>query len=151
MLWILVIILIVILLWLDTVKPKNFPPGEITETHISISYTNFIHIQSSGPRWLPWLGNTLLVRMLTRKYGGQHEIFDYLSQKYHSQIVGLRLGRELTVAIRGYALVKEALSNDAILGRPDNFFYRLRTLGQKYYWLYGRCYRIMLFIQHFLL
>ncbi|XP_001865026.2 probable cytochrome P450 305a1 [Culex quinquefasciatus] len=69
--------------------------------------------------------------MLTRKYGGQHEIFDYLSQKYHSQIVGLRLGRELTVAIRGYALVKEALSNDAILGRPDNFFYRLRTLGQK--------------------
>uniref|UniRef100_A0A1Q3FTA0 Putative cytochrome p450 n=1 Tax=Culex tarsalis TaxID=7177 RepID=A0A1Q3FTA0_CULTA len=110
MILILVFITIVILLWLDTVKPIYFPPG---------------------PGWVPWLGNTLLVRKLTRKYGGQHEIFDYLCQKYRSQIVGLRLGRELTVAIRGHALVKEALSNDAILGRPDNFFYRLRTLGQR--------------------
>lgn len=72
------------------------------------------------------------MQKLSKTLGGLHEVFKYLSLKYQSPVVGLRFGRELTVGIRGYALAKEALTVDDLLGRPDNFFIRLRTDGERF-------------------
>ncbi|EDS41083.1 conserved hypothetical protein [Culex quinquefasciatus] len=91
-------------------RPANYPPG---------------------PRWIPWLGNALLVRNLGRKLDGQHGVFEYLARKYRTQVIGLRLGREHAVAVLGYDLAKQALVSDDLQGRPDNFFLRLRASGKR--------------------
>ncbi|XP_001865027.2 probable cytochrome P450 305a1 [Culex quinquefasciatus] len=110
MLWIFGFALFLVLLWVDTIKPSKYPPG---------------------PRWIPWFGNTFILRMLARKYGGQHGVFDYLSQKYNSAVIGFRMGRERGVAIRGYTLARQALISEDLQGRPDNYFARLRTGGKR--------------------
>lgn len=111
MLWLIgIVLMILVLVWGDLVKPVRYPPG---------------------PKWVPYFGNTFAVQRLSREYGGLHEVFKYYSKEYHSPVVGLRLGRELTVGIRGYELAKEALTSDDLLGRPDNFFVRLRTCGER--------------------
>ncbi|XP_058828153.1 probable cytochrome P450 305a1 [Topomyia yanbarensis] len=114
-------------LWKDTVRPSGFPPG---------------------PPWVPLVGNVFLVQKLGRKFGGQHGVFEYLSKKHHTKLVGMRLGREKVVAVLGYSLVKEALTNDNLCGRPDNFFTRMRTSGKRMgvtftdgaYWEEHRCF-----------
>ncbi|EDS41084.1 cytochrome P450 2L1 [Culex quinquefasciatus] len=108
--WFLLGIVLVSLTVFDSIKPADYPPG---------------------PRWIPWFGTTFVVQKLSKKLGGLHEVFKYLSQKHQSPVVGLRFGKELTVGIRGYDLAKEALTGDDLLGRPDNFFIRLRTDGER--------------------
>ncbi|XP_058456775.1 probable cytochrome P450 305a1 [Malaya genurostris] len=102
--------LLVLFLWWDTIRPTGFPPG---------------------PPWLPLIGNVFLTQKLKRKYDGQHGVFEYLSRKYNTKLIGMRLGSEIVVAVRGYPLVKEALTRDEFCGRPDNFFSRMRTFGKR--------------------
>ncbi|XP_055608121.1 probable cytochrome P450 305a1 [Uranotaenia lowii] len=84
-----------------------------------------------GPLGLPFVGNSLLVRKLSQQFGGLHGVYQQLSEQFRSKMIGLRLGSERVVAILGYPLAREALTNEDLNGRPDNFFTRLRTMGQR--------------------
>ncbi|EDW35236.1 GL15679 [Drosophila persimilis] len=91
-------------------RPKNFPPG---------------------PRFLPWLGNTLQFRKEARAVGGQHILFGQWAQRYQSQLLGLKLGQEYVVVALGHEMVREVQLQEVFEGRPDNFFLRLRTMGTR--------------------
>ncbi|XP_035918144.1 probable cytochrome P450 305a1 isoform X1 [Anopheles stephensi] len=107
----LALILLVAFLLKELWRPANYPPG---------------------PRWLPIVGNTPLVRKMAAKHGGLlANVFDKLSESYRSSVIGLKLGRERVVVGLGYDEVKDILCNEAFQGRPDNFFIRLRTLGTR--------------------
>ncbi|KAH8268819.1 hypothetical protein KR018_010471 [Drosophila ironensis] len=91
-------------------RPKNFPPG---------------------PRFLPWLGNTLQFRKEARALGGQHILFERWSELYQSKLLGLKLGQEYVVVVLGHEMVREVQLQEVFEGRPDNFFLRLRTMGTR--------------------
>uniref|UniRef100_A0A182MCH0 Cytochrome P450 n=1 Tax=Anopheles culicifacies TaxID=139723 RepID=A0A182MCH0_9DIPT len=107
----LALILLVAFLVKELWRPANYPPG---------------------PRWLPIVGNTPLVRQMAASNGGLlANVVDKLSETYQSSVVGLKLGQERMVVGLGYDDVKEIFYNEAFQSRPDNFFVRLRTLGTK--------------------
>ncbi|XP_055631207.1 probable cytochrome P450 305a1 [Toxorhynchites rutilus septentrionalis] len=91
-------------------RPANYPPG---------------------PRWLPFIGNTPMIRKLARVCGGQHLAFEALSAEYNSPVIGLKLGREYVVVAMQYPAVREVHSKEVFDGRPNNFFIRLRTMGTR--------------------
>ncbi|XP_035913569.1 probable cytochrome P450 305a1 [Anopheles stephensi] len=107
----LALILLVAFLLKELWRPANYPPG---------------------PRWLPIVGNTPLVRKMAAKHGGLlANVFDELSESYRSSVIGLKLGRERVVVGLGYDEVKDIFFNEAFQSRPDNLFVRLRTLGTR--------------------
>lgn len=86
----------------------------------------------SGPKWLPIVGNTPLLRSEAGKVGGhQYFVFEKWMEMYKSPVIGLKLGRELVVVAMTYPIVHEVHTSDAFDGRPDNFFLRLRTMGSR--------------------
>jgi len=85
----------------------------------------------AGPQWYPIVGNLPLVKKLTRRFGSQHDAFRELSAQVGSPLIGLKLGGKLTVVACGHEAVSAVLSSDALLGRPDDFFIRMRTLGSR--------------------
>uniref|UniRef100_A0A182XMV8 Cytochrome P450 n=1 Tax=Anopheles quadriannulatus TaxID=34691 RepID=A0A182XMV8_ANOQN len=89
----LALILLVAFLVKELWRPANYPPG---------------------PRWLPIVGNTPLIRRMTSQHGGLlANVFDKLSESYQSSVIGLKLGRERVVVGLGYAEVKDILCNEA--------------------------------------
>ena len=53
------------------------------------------------------------------------------SRRYQSKIIGLYLGRYPVVTIYDYEIAKELFSREDLTGRPNNFAYRNRMLGEK--------------------
>ncbi|XP_053674512.1 probable cytochrome P450 305a1 [Anopheles nili] len=107
----LAVFLLVVFLVKELYRPANYPPG---------------------PRWLPIVGNTPMIRKMAAQNGGLLiNVCDKLAESYRSSVIGLKLGRERVVVGLGYEDVKEILTNDAFQGRPDNFFIRLRTMGTR--------------------
>ena len=51
--------------------------------------------------------------------------------RYQSKIIGLYLGKYPVVTIYDYHIAKELFSREDLTGRPDNFAYRNRMLGEK--------------------
>ncbi|XP_022195997.2 probable cytochrome P450 305a1 isoform X2 [Nilaparvata lugens] len=91
-------------------RPTNYPPG---------------------PKWLPFVGNTPLLKKLSRKLGGQHNALSYLAEKYNSNIIGLKLGSQLFVVVNSESLIKQVFARNEFQARPDNFFIRLRSMGER--------------------
>ncbi|XP_065360010.1 probable cytochrome P450 305a1 [Calliphora vicina] len=91
-------------------RPANYPPG---------------------PDFIPWVGNTIQLRKEAVAAGGQHKAFENWSKRYNSNILGLKLGRELVVVALSYPLVKDVHLQEVFEGRPDTFFLRLRTMGTR--------------------
>lgn len=81
---------------------------------------------------MPFIGNTSLLRNETKKYGSQIEVFRAWKDEYKSPVIGLKLGNELVVVALTYPIIHEIHTNDAFVGRPDNFFLRLRTMGSRF-------------------
>nr|CAH7744053.1 unnamed protein product [Callosobruchus chinensis] len=100
---------IIVLLLIDMKKPKNYPPG---------------------PSFLPVVGNYLLYRSMHKKLGYHHLVWTYLDKKY-GDVVGMKLGRNYVVAASGPEAIKEVLTREDFDGRPDGFFFRLRTFGKR--------------------
>lgn len=100
-----------ILTYLDTRKPKNFPPG---------------------PKWLPILGSLPDVarRRKTTKY--LSKICTEIGEEYNAPMIGLRLGQDLLVIVNRAKLLKEFLTSDDLAGRPYGHFHRVRTWGERF-------------------
>lgn len=72
-----------------------------------------------------------MLRKLSKELKGQHKAFEHLCDRYNSPVIGLKLGSELVIYARSYAIVKQIHSREEFDGRPDNFFLRLRTMGTR--------------------
>ncbi|KAH1003748.1 hypothetical protein HUJ04_003617 [Dendroctonus ponderosae] len=90
-------------------RPKNYPPG---------------------PGFLPIVGNLMFYKNQHKKLGFHHLVWMNLAEKF-GPIVGLKLGRSLVVTVSGPAAIKEVLTRAEFDGRPDGFFFRLRTFGKR--------------------
>lgn len=77
------------------------------------------------------MGNTYQLAKLAATKNGQYLALEELRQKYNSDIIGLKLGREYVVIVFGNDLLNETFLRDEFQGRPDNFFMRLRTMGKR--------------------
>lgn len=84
-----------------------------------------------GPRWLPIVGNTWSLRSSIEKYGSQMAVFQAWQLKYKSNVLGLKLGKELVVVALTHSIIDEVHNSDVFDGRPDNFFIRLRSFGSR--------------------
>ncbi|XP_059488655.1 probable cytochrome P450 305a1 [Neocloeon triangulifer] len=107
---VLVCIALLLLILYAPLKPKNFPPG---------------------PPWLPFVGCAPQLKSLTKKLGFQHNVFLWLSERFKSPVVGLRLGSQSVVAVSGYHAVKQIFTREEFEGRPDTFFIRMRSMGTR--------------------
>ncbi|XP_054289480.1 probable cytochrome P450 305a1 [Macrosteles quadrilineatus] len=84
-----------------------------------------------GPSWLPLAGNSSLIKQLSILHGGFHNALNYLSKKYKTPILGLKLGSDLFVVVFSKELVKQVFTKDEFQARPDSYFIRLRTMGSR--------------------
>lgn len=100
-------ILLGMLAYLDTRKPKNFPPG---------------------PRWLPLLGSALTVFKTRKKTGDLPRMANELAKKY-GPVLGLKIGIDKSVVVCGLSAIREFLLSDDLDGRPMGLFFEMRTFG----------------------
>ncbi|XP_018572226.1 probable cytochrome P450 303a1 [Anoplophora glabripennis] len=110
--WLAVILFIGILgllVYLDTRKPKKFPPG---------------------PKWRPLVGCALETNRLKKKTKSFILATAELSAKY-GPVLGLKVGKHKLVVVYGPHAVKEFLTSDDLAGRPFGEFYELRTWGKR--------------------
>uniref|UniRef100_A0A1B6JNF9 Cytochrome P450 n=1 Tax=Homalodisca liturata TaxID=320908 RepID=A0A1B6JNF9_9HEMI len=110
LLTIIVCLLSLVCVFKQFLRPSNFPPG---------------------PKWLPIVGNSPTVKHLSILHGGFHNALMYLSQKYKTQILGLKLGKDLFVVVFSKDLIRQVFTQDEFQARPDSYFIRLRTMGRR--------------------
>ncbi|KAG7211265.1 hypothetical protein KM043_010572 [Ampulex compressa] len=103
----LLIVLILLLLYLDSRKPKGFPPG---------------------PKWWPIFGCLFEVSRLRRETGYLVKTFTALSRR-HGNIVGLRIGKTRLVVLNDHESAQAILTNQDCDGRPMGLLYDMRTWG----------------------
>nr|XP_032520756.1 farnesoate epoxidase-like [Danaus plexippus plexippus] len=108
--WPLIIFILFLIIIKDLIqKPLHYPPG---------------------PTLIPIVGNLLSVWLKVRKVKYYHKVWQHWSNIY-GNILGLRLGFVNIVIISGKELIKDVLSRDVFDGRPDGFFYLMRSFGKK--------------------
>jgi Cytochrome P450. len=76
------------------------------------------------------VGNYFWFRQQKLSVHYYHLVWASLSTKY-GPVVGLRLGRDCVVTVSGYDAIRDVLLRDEFDGRPDGFFFRLRTFGKR--------------------
>ncbi|KAL4717752.1 hypothetical protein ACJJTC_000901 [Scirpophaga incertulas] len=107
-----IVLVICVLLYLDTLKPKNFPPG---------------------PKWIPILGCAAEAAKLREKTGYLYKAIKELSNTYCKEagVLGLKIGKDKIVMVNSLEANKEMLSNEDLDGRPKGIFYQTRTWGER--------------------
>ncbi|KAF4519623.1 hypothetical protein B566_EDAN003790, partial [Ephemera danica] len=112
MLWLAVLVVLGLIAFCTLVlgvKPKQFPPG---------------------PTWLPVVGCFSQFSRLYSRLGYYHLVWDELYRIY-GPLVGLKLGRDRLVIVSGLHAIKHVSSRADCEGRPDGFFYRMRSFEQR--------------------
>lgn len=107
------IVILGLLVYLDTKKPKNYPPG---------------------PKWLPLLGSALKVMKERKRTGYLYVATAEMAKKY-GPVLGLKVGKDLVVIVCGGEALKEFLTSEDLAGRPTGIFFEMRTWGKRL----GRC------------
>lgn len=106
---ILILVALLVFCWRDTRRPVNFPPG---------------------PSWLPVMGNLLLILQLHSICGFYHLAWHHLAKKF-GPVVGLKIGRERLIIVSGNETIRQLYAADEFTGRPDGFFFRLRSFEKR--------------------
>lgn len=78
---------------------------------------------------MPFVGNLLTVIFKSRKEL-VFKIWHCWSRQY-GEILGLRLGIANVVVVFGRDYIKDVSSREVFDGRPDGFFYTMRSFGKK--------------------
>lgn len=78
---------------------------------------------------MPIVGNVPLIKKLAKKYGGQHLALYNLAKEYKTNVLGLKFGSNYLVTVFKYPLLKTVLTSEEYEARPDNFFIKLRCMG----------------------
>jgi len=52
-------------------------------------------------------------------------------EKIYGPVVGLKMGCDKLVIVSEYEAVREVLNSETFEGRPDGYFFRLRSLGKR--------------------
>lgn len=86
---------------------------------------------SLGPQWYPIVGNSLQIRKAVKKYGSQTAVFRKWAEEYRSPAVGVKFGRDLYVIALTFPLISHVNLSKEYDGRPDNVFFRMRTMGTR--------------------
>lgn len=87
-------------------------------------------ISHVGPTWLPCVGILFQLPRLRKSHEFFHLIWHHLSKIYGS-IVGIAIGNQHIVIISGREAIREFYNCDAMNGRPDGFFYCIRTFNKR--------------------
>ncbi|XP_034938135.1 probable cytochrome P450 303a1 [Chelonus insularis] len=103
------IIILTLIFYLGTLKPKGYPPG---------------------PRWWPILGSALEVARIRKKTGYLNKTCTVLGEKY-GPVVGLKIGNDRIVVLNDLESMKSMLMNDDCDGRPVGPVYEARTFGKR--------------------
>ncbi|XP_070495476.1 methyl farnesoate epoxidase-like [Chironomus tepperi] len=94
--------------WLLTKRPMDFPPG---------------------PKFLPIVGNiNILKHIKTLKF---HHLLWHNLSKLYGPVVGLKFFHKYVVIVSSKEAIKEVYSRDELNGRPDGFFFRIRTFEKR--------------------
>ncbi|CAH2244365.1 farnesoate epoxidase-like [Pararge aegeria] len=108
--WPLLIFILFLLICKEAIqKPESYPPG---------------------PPLMPIIGNLFSLWLSLKKLKYHHSVWQEWSKKY-GNILGLRLGYTNVVVVSGRDLIKEVSSKDVFDGRPNGFFYLLRSFNKK--------------------
>lgn len=83
-----------------------------------------------GPNWFPLIGSGFEVLRLVKHFKFYHLMWAELMRRY-GPIVGLRLGRDRVVIVSGLDAIREVYSKDQFDGRPDGFFFRIRSFDKR--------------------
>lgn len=83
-----------------------------------------------GPRWLPIIGCIPLIQELLDIFGFHHLVWQHFSLNY-GPVTGFRIGRDKLIVIAGKDAIKEFYGRDEFNGRPDGFFFRVRSFGHR--------------------
>ncbi|XP_050315796.1 probable cytochrome P450 303a1 isoform X2 [Anthonomus grandis grandis] len=105
----LIAVILGLLAYLDTRKPKKFPPG---------------------PKWLPLIGSALQVQEARSRLGSLFEATAELSLKY-GPILGLKIGKDPLIVVCGPQEIKEMSVSEDFLGRPTGSFFEMRTWNKR--------------------
>ncbi|KAH0815760.1 hypothetical protein GEV33_007031 [Tenebrio molitor] len=98
-----------LLAYLDTKKPKNYPPG---------------------PKWLPIVGSALEVADKRKKCRYLYQATAEMAREY-GPVIGLKVGKDLVVVVYGKHEIREFLSSEDLAGRPKGLFFEMRTWGER--------------------
>ncbi|XP_017755180.1 PREDICTED: methyl farnesoate epoxidase [Eufriesea mexicana] len=103
------IIVLLLLLYLGSRKPKGYPPG---------------------PKWWPILGCAIEMARLRKETGYLFKTCSALSKKY-GPVVGLKIGIDRIVVLNDYESIRTMLTDEDCDGRPIGLFYETRTFGSR--------------------
>lgn len=104
-----IILALLVFCWRDIKRPKNFPPG---------------------PSWIPVFGNLLLIQKLRSICGFYHLAWHHLAKQF-GPVVGLKVGRDRLIIVSGFEAIRQLYAADEFAGRPDGFFYRMRSFEKR--------------------
>ncbi|KAJ8737815.1 hypothetical protein PYW08_000410 [Mythimna loreyi] len=104
------IVPLILYAFFSTIKPRKFPPG---------------------PVWYPFIGSSGVLQKMTKEYGSEWRACLELSRQYSTNVLGMKLSREMLVVVSGEKNVRQVFYDKDYDARPDNFFARLRCLGNK--------------------
>ncbi|XP_058835271.1 methyl farnesoate epoxidase-like [Topomyia yanbarensis] len=105
----LLVLLLVLFCVRDVKKPAFFPPG---------------------PTWFPLVGSGYYVYKLVKSFSFYHLLWAELVRRF-GPVVGLKLGRDRVVIVSGIDAVREFYSKEELNGRPDGFFFRVRSFNKR--------------------
>ncbi|KAG5683596.1 hypothetical protein PVAND_012869 [Polypedilum vanderplanki] len=101
-------LLIIACYCLLTRKPNQFPPG---------------------PKFLPIVGNINILRHI-KVLKFHHLLWHHISKLY-GPVVGLKFFHKYVVIVSSKEAIREVYSRDELNGRPDGFFFRVRTFERR--------------------